>query len=210
MKAETSYSNKRISPGPFHIPFKEKLKLIPEVFGIRLNEEPDYHVIKKEGAFEIRRYFSQLRANVTLAQPTFDDFRKQAFRKLSAFIFGGNTQKKDIPMTAPVLEEEKKGTSQWTMSFILPLKYNLATTPRPVDRDITLEEVPEYQVATLRYKGNNTLETIRQQEQKLAKWLSTHAQLKASGNFIVAQYDAPFVMPFLKRNEIQIRVVAVL
>ncbi len=35
--------------GKLQIPLVEKLKSIPEIFGVRLNEEPNYEVVKKDG-----------------------------------------------------------------------------------------------------------------------------------------------------------------
>lgn len=206
------------------IPLKEKLKSIPEIFGIRLNEEPDYKVISTDGDFEIRRYSNQVVAKVSMKGKTFDDFREAAFKKLANYIFAGNRENKTIPMTSPVMEEHGTGENipnqiamrsplyqeetdegGWTMSFILPKEFNWREAPAPSDSDIKLEEVEPYEVAVLTYSGNNTLEKVKAHERKLADWLKTQPQIKMKGKFMVAQYDAPFVIPFFKKNEIQVR-----
>lgn len=69
-----------------HIPLTKKLKSIPEVFGIRFNEEPPYEVLKKDGHFEVRRYQKQLMARVALKGLKYDDFRETAFKKLASNI----------------------------------------------------------------------------------------------------------------------------
>lgn len=208
-----------------HIPLKEKLKSIPETFGIRLNEEPHYDVLKKDGDFEIRRYDHQLIAKISMQGMTFDDFREAAFKKLANYIFEGNEDNEAIPMTSPVIEQhgvdvkksrmipmtspvfqQENEPGGWTMSFILPKDYTLENAPKPEDSSITLEEVQPYLVACVCYSGNNTLENVKEHERQLAQWLKKQPNIQSTERFMVAQYDAPFVIPFLKRNEIQVKI----
>ena len=56
----------------------ERLKSIPEALGIRVNEESQNVVLKKDGDFEIRRYQNQVLAEVTLKALEFDEFREVA------------------------------------------------------------------------------------------------------------------------------------
>ncbi|MBC7712200.1 MAG: heme-binding protein [Rhizobacter sp.] len=208
-----------------HIPLKERLKSIPEAFGIRMNEEPEYDVIFTDGKFELRHYYKQLIAKVSMHGIPFDKFRETAFKKLAHYIFEGNDQKKDIPMTSPVMEQHGNGENNpgqiammtpvlqqqneqggWTMSFILPEHYTLKNAPKPTDSDITLEEVQPYIVACVKYKGNNTLEKIKIHERELAEWINNQPNIQSTEKYMVAQYDAPFVIPFMKTNEIQVKV----
>lgn len=41
---------------------------------------------------------------------------------------------------------------------------------------------------------------------KLDAWLKAHLKYKAVGDIFWAQYDAPFVIPFLKTNEALVEV----
>lgn len=196
------------------IPFKEKLKSIPEVFGIRLNEEPAYELLKKDGDFELRRYPKQLRAKVTVAESDFDLFRETAFEKLAAFIFGGNHAKTDISMTAPVLLEhaiqhgphEGEPAKGWTMSFIMPSKFHFRSLPKPNDPSVKIEEAPPAEVAVMKYSGINTLQAVLQHQPELERWIASQPGLKKKGDIIIAQYDGPFVLPFMRRNELQFEV----
>lgn len=208
-----------------HIPLVERLKVIPETFGIRLNEEPHYRVLMKDGNFEIRLYSKQLVAKVTLSGLDFNEFRETAFKKLAGYIFEGNSESKAIPMTSPVLEqhgfgqriamtspvyqEESDEASTWTMSFILPEEYTMDNAPTPLNDEVRLEEIPQYQVASLTYSGNNSLEKVKEHERELAEWLNIQTHIQSVGKYMIAQYDAPFVIPFMKRNEIQVRVKSV-
>ena len=208
-----------------HIPLKERLKSIPEAFGIRVNEEPEYDIIKQDGHFELRHYERQLVAKISMQGMSFDNFREAAFEKLASYIFEGNEQHKSIPMTSPVLEQHGTGVKTprmipmtspvlqqenepggWTMSFILPEGYTKVNAPVPSDPEITLEEIPPYIVACVCYSGNNTLENIKEHERQLAQWLKKQPNISSTERYMVAQYDAPFVIPFLKKNEIQVRI----
>ena len=209
-----------------HIPFTEKLKSIPDFFGIRLNETPAYEVLEKDGDFEKRLYSKQLRAKITLRSPDFDAFRERAFERLAAYIFGGNAKKTDMAMTSPTLQQmaerqsssediamtspvlqQNEGEEAWSMSFILPSEYNLDKVPQPIDAQIQIEEVEPYEVASVAYSGDNTTEKIKENEIRLATWMAGRPGFKRDGKFFSAQYDAPFVIPFFKRNEIQIKIV---
>ncbi|MBC7429592.1 MAG: heme-binding protein [Bacteriovorax sp.] len=215
----------RIDQTKLHIPFKERLKSIPEAFGIRMNEEPEYDVIFTDGNFEVRHYYKQLIAKISMHGMSFDDFREAAFKKLAHYIFEGNEQGESIPMTSPVMEQHGNGEKSpgqiamtspvlqqqnsnggWIMSFILPHNYNLQNAPKPTNSEISLEEVQPYIVACLKYKGNNTLEKIKLHERELAEWISKQPNLQSTGKYMVAQYDAPFIIPFMKTNEIQVKV----
>lgn len=207
-----------------HIPMSEKLKSIPEIFGIRVNEEPAYEVLKKDGDFEVRSYKAQLWAEVSLKGLPLEEFKETAFKKLAGYIFGGNELKEEIAMTSPVLQQshdendatnipmtapvfqKQDSAGVWTMSFVLPAKFNLANVPKPVDSDVHLKEVAPYQVAALRYSGTNSFESLKEHQAKLAAWMNTQPQLSADGEYFSAQYDGPFVIPFLRRNEALVKV----
>lgn len=191
---------------PLHIPLKEKFKSIPETFGIRVNEEPIYKVLKKDGDFELRHYPKQLIAKITLHGMSYDYFRENAFEKLAAYIFEGNEKKSEqIPMTDPVLQHEDPNGA-WTMSFILPKEYTMATAPKPKNAEVVLEEVEPYDAAVITYSGNNKVSKIEEHKKELGEWVEKQSGLAMSGHYFIAQYDAPFVVPSLKRNEVQVKV----
>lgn len=190
------------------IPLTEKLKSIPETFGIRMNEEPSFDVLYQDGPVEIRRYTGQIQASITIANMSFDKYREVAFRNLAAYIFGDNYQERVLEMTAPVLQhghaEEVVKKDEWTMSFVLPVDVDVP--PQPLNPEIKVEKIPTYDVAVLGYSGNNSLEKIKQHRDELQIWLKNHPAIHIKGPITIAQYDAPFVIPFLKRNEIHAHV----
>lgn len=184
----------------------EKHKSRPDVLDIQIDDHPIYKVIKQDGEFELRHYPDQLIAKITLHGMSYDYFRKTAFDKLAHYIYEGNEKKREqIPMTSPVLQHEDL-QGAWNMSFILPSEYNLQTAPRPKDPDIVLEEVESYDAAVVIYSGNNKMDKIEQHKKELSEWLERQSLVKKDDHFYIAQYDAPFVIPHMKRNEVQVKV----
>ena len=69
-------------------------------------EEPKYKVVLKEGPYEIRDYQGTVVAEVTVTGDQYEAGGK-GFRLLAGYIFGGNTGRQSIAMTAPVAQERK-------------------------------------------------------------------------------------------------------
>lgn len=187
-------------------PKMELFKSIPEIFGIRSHEEPHYRVIAVEGDIEVRRYPAATIASITL-QGTFDEYREEAFEHLAAYIFGENTSpegSEKIAMTVPVIQ--KQNQDNWTMSFILPEKYNFERPPEALDPAIRLSRLEPRLIAAVEYSGSNDMDRMNEHKNILERWLAKHPEYKANGAVYWAQYDAPFVIPFLKRNEAMLEI----
>jgi SOUL heme-binding protein len=216
-------------PEPLHIPFVEILKSIPGFFGIRLEEEPRHEVIEKIGEIEVRRYAPALLAEVTV-QGAHEEALDAAFDRLARYIFGGNSRREDMHMTNPVYQSKGQGQGQgqskvkvkgermpmttpviqssdgdgWTVSFFLSNNLTAEEAPRPDDSSIKLTQSAERLIASLRYRGNNTEEKMHDARGELLEALRNHPKYKVDGSVFWAQYDAPFVLPFVKRNEAQV------
>lgn len=203
------------------IPLTEKLKTISDVFGIRLNEQPDYEVLVTEGDIEVRRYKKTLIAQVTI-EGEHDQAVMSGFQTLANYIFGDNENQTSMEMTAPVFQEsvlrnrttgelipmtaplfKYQNKNGWTISFVIPEKFDRHSAPEPIDSNIHLTELPERKTAVFRYSGNNNEEKMKEAEEKLNEWLRSSG-LTTKSTIRWAQYDPPFAIPFLKRNEAQI------
>lgn len=200
------------------IPFREILKSIPGIFGIRLEKEPKHRVVATlDEGVEIRSYASALLAEVTLAGQH-DEAVDQAFDRLAAYIFGANSDDVKLPMSIPVLQRkaaaaegrltpiETRGES-WTVSFFLSNDLIAAEAPVPTDPSIHLVTVPEKLVAATTFRGNNTAERRSTARAELLKSLAGQSRFVAVTGAWWAQFDAPFVLPFAKKNEAQIEVM---
>jgi hypothetical protein len=199
-------------------PLRERLKGIPAVFGIRLSEEPCYEVLASDFHREVRRYEPLTLASVTVNEP-FDRARDQAFSRLAEYVLHANHGESAVEaeplsypqddheamtMTTPVFQQ--KSRRGWTLSFVLPRKYELENAPRPLDPGITIERMPGRLVACLRYGGLNDPERMEEHTRELKAWLETNHAFRPAGEPLCAQYDGPHTIPFLRRNEIHIPV----
>lgn len=173
--------------------------------------EPVYRMEQHTEQFDVRVYAPYLVAEV-LVQGTPEDASRDGFQLLSGYIFGDNrgaamlemtapvTQTPvSLPMTAPVTQAAAEGG--YRVHFVMPPGDTLATLPVPNDTRVTLREVPAQRVAVLRYSGRWTEENYAQHLGELREALRV-AGIAAHGTPILARYNGPYVLPFLRRNEI--------
>lgn len=175
-------------------------------------EEPPYQVIARDGDFEIWDYPA-----LTLAETGVDADRStagnQGFRKLAGYIFGGNATKQSIEMTAPVIEAPRGamgdqalgGSKGWTIRFVMPRGLSLAILPKPDAEEIILREEPPTRYAVLRFSGLAGDDAVAVKTAELERLLKVR-NLAAAGPPLVAQYNPPWTLPFLRRNEIMIAI----
>ena len=188
-------------------------------FTVMAIEEPEFISIEKKDAFEIREYQSKLIAQV-LVTGTFDSASNKGFRLLADFIFGNNKTNegsKKIDMTAPVIthnasekiemtapvisEETERG---WYISFNMPKQYTKETLPVPNNPEVKIIDVPKEKFAVITFSG-----LVR--EKKYAEILNLlneemkKRNLEPKGPPILARYNPPWTLPFLRRNELMLR-----
>ena len=83
-------------------------------------EEPPYEVINAHDGFEVRRYGPTVQARVQTAGRD-GGAASGGFRRVAGYIFGGNSERTSIAMTAPVHMWEEDG-SGW-LAFTMPSAY---------------------------------------------------------------------------------------
>lgn len=189
------------------------------VFGVRTAEEPPYDIIARVGEVEIRRYGPRLAAETTVAGESREPMN-QAFFILAKYIFGGNHQKRDIAMTAPVTMDQSQQIamtapvttetgdgSAMTMRFFLPKEITPANAPTPDDPRVKLVEMPAETLAVLRFTGGWSARAREEEQRKLLAALDG-AKWQPQGEPFTQLYDPPFTLPFLRRNEVAVRVGA--
>lgn len=177
-------------------------------------EEPAYVVESVHDGWEIRRYAPTVEARVTLTGP-YDAVITQGFRVLAGYIFGGNAPGASIAMTAPVSAQRAEGEriamtapvsataageEAWTVAFTMPSSYTLETLPAPLDPRVTLVAVEGSRVAARRFGGWAIAGRVAEHQAALLAALQ-QAGLHA-GTPTVAQYNPPWTLPPLRRNEI--------
>ena len=209
------------------------------VFGIRTAEELEYTVLQSANEVELRQYAPYVSAEASV-DGTLDTVQGDLFRVLAGYIFGKNTKQQDIAMTAPVVMEptadlnetdesgqQTNGESEsiamtapvtmaqsedgvWTMAFSMPSSYTMDTLPKPLDKRVTLVQVPQRTVAVFEFSGFFDNEDNRSEGRRvLSHWLKNNPSYRAVGRPFYAGYDPPFTLPFLRRNEVLLTIEAI-
>ena len=178
-------------------------------------EQPEYTVVRQDGAFELRRYAPYLLAE-TEVESGFMEAGNVAFGRLFRYISGDNTTRTEIAMTAPVeqarrgekiamtapVEQAREG-GVYRVAFVVPRKFNRDTVPRPTDPRVRIREVPARSIAAWRYSGRWTEENFREHERELrGKLAALGLKAEPGDSAIIARYDAPFMPWFMRRNEV--------
>jgi hypothetical protein len=180
-------------------------------------EEPAFKTVLRDGAFEVRDYPSLIVAEVTVAGEQRDAASK-GFRLLAGYIFGGNKRRQSIAMTAPVAQaptSEKiamtapvtqiQNAGRWTVRFTMPSAYTMATLPEPNDPKVQLRSLPATRFAVIRFSGLASKGEVEVRSiELLAK--TKARQLRPSGPVTLAQYNPPWTIWFLRRNEVMVPV----
>ncbi|MGA7711192.1 MAG: heme-binding protein [Rhizomicrobium sp.] len=163
-------------------------------------EEPAFTVVLHEGDFEVRDYGTLVVAEVTVTGDQKESANK-GFRLLAGYIFGGNTQRQSIAMTAPVTQTQREGA--WVVRFTMPHTYSLATLPKPNDPSVQLTTLPPSRVAVVRFSGWADQKDFDAKTALLVDFIKSH-HLHAMGPPSLSQYDPPWTLWFMRRNEVMI------
>lgn len=184
-------------------------------------EEPAYTVTEQSAPFELRTYQPKIVAEVVVSG-SMDEASSMGFRLLANYIFGNNTaggggsekiqmtapvgmepSSEKISMTAPVSMQESDG--RWRVSFVMPSQYTMETLPRPNNAAVTIREIPATRYAVIRFSGLTGAKKVANKTEDLQAWLAKKG-LKPVGAPELARYNPPWILPFLRRNEIMVEV----
>jgi SOUL heme-binding protein len=188
------------------------------VFGVRPYEEPRYDVLATlSGGIEIRSYATRLAAQVDMPG-TDEQARDEAFRVLFRYIAGANDTTAKVEMTVPIATEGRATRIAMTvpvetrqsetgvrMQFFLPARYAAGSAPRPTDERVRIVQAPKETLAVLRFSGSAAAEDRAGRADELLKSIEA-TPWRPVGDVAFLVYDAPFTLPFLRRNEAAVRV----
>ncbi|MBY4211659.1 heme-binding protein [Rhodococcus fascians] len=185
------------------------------VVGIRVGtEEPPHTSRQLTDAVEIRRYEPRIAAQTTVDADE-EQARREGFRRLAGYIFGGNGGKQKVAMTAPVSQSSAgsqtiamtapvsstPGSDGWVVRFFMPAEWTMDTLPTPDDDRVTLTTVPAETVAVLRFSGGRDRDNVEPQLAALTEALRTHG-IEMLGEPMTWFYDPPWTLAPLRRNEV--------
>jgi hypothetical protein len=181
-------------------------------------EQAEYTVVKKMNGYEIREYPAHIVAQTTVQGP-YKESMNSGFSILAGYIFGGNTKKENISMTAPVISQKgevKKvseniamtapviattdGDSQ-IISFGMPRSYTIETLPTPNDPRVKIVMIPAKKYAVMKFSWYRSDNIVKNTQEKLISAL-TRDGIVATGNTAYAGYNAPWTPPWMIRNEV--------
>jgi hypothetical protein len=191
------------------------------IVGIRSGtEEPSFTVDRHVGGVEIRNYGPRVAAQTTIEADE-EAARNEGFRRLARYIFGGNTAKTKIAMTAPVAQKQSEkiamtapvatargAAGEWVIRFFMPSEHSLESLPVPNDERVQLVGVPAETVAVLRYSGTATLDAIASHTDQLLKTLRDNG-FTTDGEPFSWFYDPPWTIPFRRRNEVAVKLAPI-
>ena len=155
-----------------------------------------------------------------MEEENFDEASGDGFRMLADYIFGNNLSRsasvqmagkaeaasENIAMTAPVQMDQGKKSNQWRMAFSLPSKWNLETAPVPNDQRVNLREISPERMVVLQFSGRMATQDLEEKEQELRQWAMKQG-ITVVGSVRTARYDPPWTLPFLRKNEVQLKVI---
>jgi hypothetical protein len=184
---------------------------------------PKYDVVKRADGYEIRDYEGYKVASTSMAKVgetySLDDLAKSgtAFNTLAAYLFGANEEGKIMDMTTPV-----STTSVGEMRFFLKSDGSISTTdvfPQPLapEKDfneqgtVKIIDVPPARLAVAKFTGFVTEgEVTRQKDALLSSLALDSVEVDTPHGtkvpHIVFQYNPPYTIPIVRRNEIAIPV----
>ena len=212
---------------------KLKTAVLPAIFSLFLlfgelvmaTEEPKFTVSLKEDNFEVRSYPALVAAQVS-ATGTRDEASNAGFKLLAGYIFGGNTRKQSIAMTAPVAQAQAQAGNEtiamtapviqtgvagqseaWTVRFIMPSAYTLETLPTPNNTKVQLLSLAPARFAAVKFSGLAREADVALRTAELNTYITKHA-LQPAGPPALARYNPPWTPWFMRRNEVLIPVAS--
>jgi effector-binding domain-containing protein len=179
-------------------------------------EKTDYSIVESKKAYEIRLYPAHIVAQTTV-KGSYKEALNEGFRIVAGYIFGGNTKKQSIAMTAPVIEKKSEpiamtapviatieGESH-TIAFGMPKSYTLDTLPVPNDTRIEIVTIPEKKMAAIRFSWFRTDARVQSKKQELLDVLKKD-NVVVIGEPQYAGYNAPWTPPWMSRNEVMVEI----
>jgi hypothetical protein len=108
-----------------------------------------------------------------------------------------------IAMTEPVSQE--RIDDQWRIAFVMPSEYTMDTLPQPMDPKVSLRQVPSRRMAAITYSGTWSRERYEEHKALLEAFIQKQ-KLNRLGEPVLARYNSPFTLWFLRRNEVLVPV----
>ncbi|WEN14285.1 heme-binding protein [Rhodanobacter sp. AS-Z3] len=181
-------------------------------------ETSAFKQVLRDGDFELRDYPALVVAEVTVTGDQ-KEAASKGFRLLAGYIFGGNKKRQSIAMTAPVAQrpvsekiamtapvaQTQTAVDTWVIRFTMPSTWSLQTLPIPNDSSVKLRDTAPARFAVLQFSGVAAPDSVVTKSSELLAWVKSH-ELDAIGPVTLAQYNPPWTLWFMRRNEVMVEV----
>jgi effector-binding domain-containing protein len=178
-------------------------------------ENTEYTVLESKSEYEVRLYPAHIVAQTTV-QGSYKEALNEGFRIVAGYIFGGNTKKEGIAMTAPVIEKSESiamtapvmatvDGELHVIAFGMPKSYTLDTLPVPTDSRVKIVTMPEKKMAAVRFSWIRTDSRVMSKKQQLLDVLKRD-KITVIGAPQYAGYNAPWTPPWMTKNEVLVEI----
>lgn len=179
-------------------------------------EEPRHTIEYQVGALEIRSYEGVIAAEVEIRGERTTAIN-QGFSILAGYIFGSNKSTRKIGMTAPVTQQggekiamtapvtQQAEGDVWKVRFMMPAHFTRETLPEPNDARVRIVVDEPKRFAAVRFSGLANDARIAEERAKLLVFVADQKR-EATGAPVLAFYNPPWTLPFLRRNEIMVEI----
>lgn len=179
-------------------------------------EQAKYEVVESQGDIQIRDY-----APMIVAETEVSGERKEAINQgfliIADYIFGNNVPKKNVAMTAPVIQQPAEkiamtapvtqvgAGNSWNVRFVMPASYTMDTLPKPNNDAVKLEKVLGKRFVVIRFSGMAGGESLKEHTDELNAFIKDK-KLEPLSQATYAFFNPPWTLPFLRRNEVMVEI----
>ena len=168
-------------------------------FSLFKYEGPKYEVVKHFDNFEVRKYDPM---NIVYTNVGSDHY---GFKSLAEYIgvYGQpkNESNMKIPMSVPVITgpfiegETKKG-----MAFYVPDKFS--PMPAPTSENVHTATSEPVIMAIYKFSGSYGPDNVQPKVEEFEKIMEQNSIEKLNENWVLARYNPPWTLWFMRTNEI--------
>lgn len=184
-------------------------------------EVPYQVVFSTPSGVEVRSYGARVVAE-TLMRTKDPLTEGSGFRALAGYIFGGNDEKQQYAMTAPVETHatmcgdganggpvsQSLLSNEAVMRFTLPHNVSIDSIAKPNDKQVTVTKVNPQLFAVLRFSGGIQEGIFNAKAEELRDEIVQHMKYKIVNEIPISwRYNPPWTLSCFRRNEVAYEVV---